>query len=257
MGHKRLIKGSQRTQMTNKGAPKGEEAHESRAKKRKEGKLKMSEIKNETNLKKEIFKRLNQNKPSDLKRIEKFVNLANKNFEGVWSGWYKGETPPNMEIDLLFAFEDFHKMIDDALIIGTEVKFFKELSGFYEGLGQVLSYSLFGLDGLSLWHLFSKEVEENKIQNFANATKGIIEGFNLPIFYLCAKIIDEEELKIKSFAPSEGTEGEIKYFVEWMRDYVMDKNKRNPLLFEDKPLGPRPDEIRKRRKTFKAVFRIP
>jgi len=50
---------------------------------------------------------------------------------------------------------------------------------------------------------------------------------------------------------------EIKYFVEWMRDYVMDKNKRNPLLFEDKPLGPRPDEIRKRRKTFKAVFRIP
>jgi hypothetical protein len=216
------------------------------------------EFKDEKSLVNRIFEELNNNCPYGLKRLYKFVNLANKDFESIWSGWYEGETPPKLEIDMIFTFEDHQRIIDDALIIGVEIKYFKDLRGFYKGLGQILSYTIFGFDGLSLWHLFPKEVDDSKIQNFANATKEIIEGFNLSIFYICGRIIDERELRIKSFAPSlVGIDGDIKYFVEWMRNSVYDKNNRNLLLFESKPLGPTSEEIRKRRKTLKVILKIP
>lgn len=183
-----------------------------------------NEIKDERTLVNTIYKSLKHNEPYGLKKLNKFVNLANKDFESIWSGWYEGETPPKLEIDMISTFEDHQRIIDDALIIGVEIKYFKDLRGFYEGLGQIQSYSVFGFDALSLWHLFSKDLDEGKIQNFADATKEIIAGFNLPIFYICGRIIDEEELRIKSFAPSVGNiEGDVKYFVEWMRNSVNDK----------------------------------
>lgn len=219
--------------------------------------MKQDKIKDEKTLIGRIYEELNNNKPYRLKKLYKFVNLANKNFENIWSGWYKGQTPPKLEVDIIPAFKDSQKVIDDALIIGIEVKYFKDFRGFYEGLGQILSYSIFGFDGLSLWHLFSKDVEDNKIEIFANATEEVIKGFNLPIFYLCGRIIDEEELKLKSFAPSSSIERDIKYFVDWMRNYITDRNNRNVLLFESKPLGPNFEEIKKRREILKVILKIP
>lgn len=215
-------------------------------------------MKDERELIKKICANLEQDKPYNLKRIEKLFNLANTNFEGVWTGWYGGETPPKLEVDIITVFEDISKRVDDALIIATEVKFLKDLKnrGFYEGIGQILSYSIFGFDGLSLWHLFDKSIEDNKIQNFSNATEEILRGFNLPVFYLCGRVVDEGKLIIKSFAPS-NMEEDVKYFVGWMRKYVGDDNIRNILLFENKPLGSYAEEIKKRRKTLKVTLRIP
>ena len=34
-----------------------------------------------------------------------------------------------------------------------------------------------------------------------------MEGFNLPIFYICGKIVDEEEVKSKIFCPIGGKYG--------------------------------------------------
>ena len=214
-------------------------------------------MKDEIELIKKICANLEQDKHYNLKKIEKFFNLANKSFEDIWVGWYRGGAPPKLEVDIITVFEDISEKIDDALIIATEVKFFKDLNRrFYEGLGQVLSYSIFGFDGLSLWHLFDKNIEDNKIQSFSKATVEILSGFNLPVFYLCGRVLDEEKLIIKSFAPS-NMEEDVKYFVGWMRKYVGDDNIRNILLFENKPLGPYAEEIQRRRKTLKVTLRIP
>jgi len=219
--------------------------------------MKQDKIKDEKTLISRVYEELNNNKPYRLKKLYKFVNLANKNFENIWSGWYKGQTPPKLEVDIILAFEDSQKVVDKALIIGVEVKYFKDFRGFYKGLGQILSYSVFGFDGLSLWHLFSKDVEDNKIQIFAKATEEVIKGFNLPIFYLCGRIIDEEELKLKSFAPIGNIEGNIKYFVDLMRNHITDRNNRNALLFESKPFGPNSKEIKRRRNILKIILEIP
>lgn len=219
--------------------------------------MNQDESKDEKTLVKKIYEKLNSDRPYGLKKLYKFANLANKDFEGIWSVWYEGQTPPKLEADIILAFGDSQKVIDDGLIIGVEVKYFKDFRGFYEGLGQILSYSVFGFDGLSLWHLFPKENDDSKIQNFANATKEVIEGFNLPIFYFCGRIIDEEGLKFRSFAPLDGVEGDIKYFVEWMRNSINDRSNRNVLLFKDKPLGFFSEEIRRRRKTLKVILKIP
>ena len=217
-------------------------------------------MKDEKELTEEIYANLVQDKPFNLKKIEKFFNLANRGFKDIWTGWYsRGKTPPNLEVDIINVFEDIRKKIDDALIIATEVKFFKDLKnrGFYEGLGQILSYSIFGFDGLSLWHLFQKDIDGDKIQNFSNATKQVLIGFNLPIFYLCGRLVDEEKLIIQSFAPSVGNMGSLKYFVEWMCKHVGEDNIRNILLFEDKPLDSYAEEIQRRRKTLKVTLKIP
>ena len=105
--------------------------------------------------------------------------------------------------------------------------------------------------------MFSKNVEDKKIQNFANATEEVIKGFNLPIFYFCGRIIDEEELKLKSFAPSSSIDRNIKYFIEWMRNHITDRNNRNALLLKSKPSGPNSEEIKRRRKILKLILKIP
>jgi len=93
-----------------------------------------------------IYEQLNREIPSRLKKLYRLANLAKKDFGGIWSSWYGGHTPPKLEVDIIFVFEDFREEIDDALIIGVEVKYFKGVRGFYEGLGQTLSYSIFGFD---------------------------------------------------------------------------------------------------------------
>ena len=184
------------------------------------------------------------------------LNLATKDFQGIWSGWWEGETPPKLEVDMIFVFEDIKKVNDDALIVATEIKFFRgitEKRNFFEGLQQALAYSLFGFDGLALWHIFSEEVDDKKVKNYAKATNDIIKGFELPIFYLAAKITNQS--KFTSFEPSQTSDQDLDYFVTWMGNSCRDK--RNCLLFKDIPLGPKSEDIKKRRNTLKVMLKIP
>jgi hypothetical protein len=120
---------------------------------------------------------------------------------------------------------------------------------FYEGLQQVLAFSIFGFDGLCLWHMFATEIEENAILNYANAMGELISGFKLPIFYLTTKILDEKELRMKCFKPSQIAEEGVEYFIDWLNSYWMYEENRNPRLKDS--------EIKNRRKILKVLLKIP
>ena len=49
----------------------------------------------------------------------------------------------------------------------------------------------------------------------------------------------------------------MEYFTVWKRNSIEEKDKRNPFLFESKPLGTDHKEIRRRRKTLKVILKIP
>ncbi|MEG9193860.1 MAG: hypothetical protein V6S10_00825 [Candidatus Methanoglobus sp.] len=157
-----------------------------------------------------------------LRGVYKNKNLSTKDFQDIWSEWWKGNLPPRTEVDMILVFEDPMEALDKALIGCIEIEYFsiKDITkeNFYEGLQQVLAFSIFGFDGLCLWHMFSPEIEENVIVNYANTMRELISGFNLPIFYLATKILDEKELRMKCFEPSQ-IEGGVEYFIDWLNSY--------------------------------------
>ncbi len=174
------------------------------------------------------------------------LNLAHTGFEEILGKWNPGQTTPKVEVDLLCVFEDIHHRIDDVMLVAVEMKHFRANSSgaFCDGLDQALAFSLFGFDGLSLWHLFSGDVVESRIQGHASAAKEILQGHNLPLFYLAARVGDD--LQLSSYSPAETTGG-VDYYLDWMWRHSADQ--RNPLLqFE---------EVRKRRRIMKAMLRIP
>lgn len=187
-----------------------------------------------------------------LRKVYKNKNLSTKEFQDIWLEWWKGALPPRTEVDIILVFEDPMEILDKAFIGCIEIEYFatKDVSkkNFYEGLQQALAFSIFGFDGLSLWHVFSSEVEENIIKNYANTIEELINGFRLPIFYLATKILSEDELKMKCFKPIQ-LERNIEYFIDWLNSYWMKKENRNPLLVSD--------EIKNRRKILKMLLKIP
>jgi hypothetical protein len=96
--------------------------------------------------------------------------------------------------------------------------------------------------------MFSPEIEENVIVNYANTMGELISGFKLPIFYLATKILDEKELRMKCFKPFQIEEG-VEYFIDWLNRYWIDEENRNPRLKDS--------EIRNRRKILKMLLKIP
>ena len=146
-------------------------------------------MKSEVSLVKELHRVIKQkkeqeNKPYWLKSIYAHINLASKDFQGIWSGWWKGETPPKLEVDMVFVFEDTKNVLDNALMVATELKFFQDITkrNFFEGIQQAMAFSIFGFDGLALWHIFSEKLDEKIIKNYVEATQEIINGFGLPIY---------------------------------------------------------------------------
>lgn len=188
-----------------------------------------------------------------LRQVHKNKNLSTEEFQNIWSEWWKGKLPPKTEVDIILIFEDPIEVLDKALIGCVEIEYFsiKDIvrKNFYEGLQQALAFSIFGFDGLSLWHIFSPEIEENIIENYANTMGEIISSFRLPIFYLAAKILDEKELRMKCFKPSQLEEKGIEYFIDWLNRYWIEKENRNPLLNDN--------EIKNRRKILKMLLKIP
>lgn len=187
-----------------------------------------------------------------LKKVYRNKNLSTKEFQDIWLEWWSGALPPRTEVDIILVFEDPIEILDKAIIGCIEIEYFTtenvSKKNFYEGLQQVLAFSIFGFDGLSLWHVFSSEMEENIIKNYANTAGEIINSFKLPIFYLATKILDEEELKMRCFQPIQ-LEGNLEYFIDWLNSYWMRRENRNPLLGND--------EIKNRRKILKMLLKIP
>jgi hypothetical protein len=185
------------------------------------------------------------------------VNLATKGFEDVWRVWWSGELPPKLEVDLVLAFEDIHCEIDDALLVGVEVKYFKLdqggkiTSNFYEGLQQALAYTLFGFDGVSLWHTFHSNLPDETVRSYSQAMKRLIDEFKLPVFYLATRLIPQgNAIRLECFAPAPLLEPMgLDYFVRWMKNYFTDKEMRNPMR-QDR-------EVLRRRNSIKALFQIP
>jgi hypothetical protein len=187
----------------------------------------------------------------------KRVNLATKRFEEVWKVWWTRELPPKLEVDFILAFEDPQREIDEALLIGIEVKYFKPNQksrirlNFYEGLQQALAYTLFGFDGISLWHVFYKGLPDETVRSHSQATKRLVDEFKLPVFYLATRLVTEgDEIGLEYFAPAFVTEPMgLDYAVRWIRHYFTDKENRNPMR-EDR-------EVRRRRSTIKTLLGIP
>ena len=197
-----------------------------------------------------------EKKPSRLKRIFAHTNLTTKKFKDIWMSWWETDVPPRLEVDFIFAFEDIKKVIDNLLLVAVEVEFFRDIrKSFYDGLQQVLGFSLFGFDSLVLWHIFHERISDEDIKSRVNAINEIINGFDLPIVYMATKINEKSEFRF--FAPIESyAYNKPDYLISYLMKLCSDK--RNPLLSVDKkPFGPFREEVRKRRKTLKVMLKIP
>lgn len=191
------------------------------------------------------------------KVVYKRVNLAAKKFEDVWKIWWRGELPPKLEIDLVLAFEDLKREIDEALLVGVEVKYFKlnkegRISlNFYEGLQQALAYTLFGFDAISLWHVFHNDLSDETVRIHSQTMKWLIDKFKLPVFYLATQLARQgDEIRLRCFAPvSLSKPVGLDYVVRWMKNYFLDEKNRNPAR-QDR-------EVERRRSTIKTLLGIP
>lgn len=190
---------------------------------------------------------LRTKKPDSLKNVEKHVNLANKRFGQIWKDWWQDDVPPQLEVDFVLAFSDYQKQIDEALIVAVEVEQLDSpKKNFFEGLHQVLAFSLFGFDALVLWHIMSEQGDENRIRAQAKAMNELITGLQLPITFFSTLLLNDGTLRC--FSPSEtSSPSEVDYVVRWLASSC--DAKRNPLL--------QSDLIRRRRNTLKAMLRIP
>lgn len=204
---------------------------------------------------KKLGKLFMQIKPSRIRGIHIHTNLGTKGFRDIWATWWESEIPPRLEVDFIFVCEDIKTMIDNSLLIAIEAKFFKDkIKSPYEGLHQALSFGSFGFDSLALWHIFSQDIEDENVKSSVRAAAEVINGFKLPLVYVATKINENGEFRF--FCPVELINwNKADYFLSYLLNLCTDK--RNPLLFEAMPLGPNPNEIRKRRNTLKVVLKVP
>ena len=155
--------------------------------------------------------------------------------------------------DIVLIVEDYRRLIDEWLLIAVELKYFRRIEKkrwreTYREIGQALRYYVYGFDSAVLWYVFDREIDEATVRAYSNVVGEVIEKLKLPIAYFSTKIIDEGEFLVFKLLEL-GDPSDVGYIVNWMINYCRD-NVRNPLLPHDK-------EIVERRKTLKAVLRIP
>jgi hypothetical protein len=192
-----------------------------------------------------------------LKTVFKRTNLAARRFEEVWKVWWSGEVPPKLEVDLVLAFEDKAREIDEALLVAIEVKYFKSSQksksslNFYEGLQQALAYTLFGFDGVSLWHVFDSNLSDETMRSYSQAMAFLINEYKLPVLYLASQVASAgSEVRVVHYASGWlHKPQELDYALRSYKHYFADKARRNPLREND--------EVRRRRSTIKTILGIP
>lgn len=206
-----------------------------------------------------LFNEVKQSSTLNLSRIKKIythINLASEGFKEIWSDWWRTEeVPPGLEVDLVFACEDSGSVIDKALLIAFEVKYFKErLKSPYSGLQQALSFGLLGFDCIGLWHIFSPKVDDEHIERHVKFVEELIKTFNLPIIYVATKIDKKEGFKF--FYPNEfkltysgwSAQEKVKFFLYDLSNLCIQRKNPLPLLS---------GKIRNRRNVLKVILKIP
>ena len=103
-----------------------------------------------------------------------------------------GFLPVLNEIDLILVGKQ-------GQLIAIEVKCFTINSGsfsrpFYDGIGQALSLMRYGFDHVALWHLFSAEIDQSRLDRYGAATWWFIRNqTGLPLEFTYFKVIDHPE----------------------------------------------------------------
>jgi len=199
---------------------------------------------NEKELVKEIKRIAEEREINFVKKIFTHFNLGTSKFEELWKDWWEKETPPRMEVDMIFVFADS----DGIIMPGVEVKYFREKEKFYYGIEQTMAYSLFGFDSIVLWHIFDERMENHVIEGYVKAIAEIIKGFNLPFVYFATKIY--EGMKFEFFSPRQFYSSQKLDIVSVLgRMKERCKEASNPLLENG--------EVRKRKRVLKTILRIP
>jgi hypothetical protein len=187
----------------------------------------------ETKVIMELLNLINQANIFGLRKIEKGSILKNKRFRETIEKWYGIKIPHVVaEPDLILVFEDYDSLVGDSIIGAIEIKYFKEnphldkeLRQAYREFGQPLRDLIFGFDTAILWHIFSKEINEEKIKYYSQLLEDTIQKLNLPIIYIATKL---SQNKFKIFRPWDIDYSDINSTIKCLRGLF--ENKRNPLL---------------------------
>lgn len=93
--------------------------------------------------------------------------------------------PFHPDIDVLFWAKKYSGEPD---IMASEVKYFRLKEGavypnIYEGLGEALMLLTYGIDYVSLWHLFDPEIPSETVSRYRDLTQNLVTDINSPINY--------------------------------------------------------------------------
>jgi len=148
--------------------------------------------------------------------------------------WYGLKTPwLAAEPDLILVFEDYRRVVDDAMLVAVELKYFRadkrlhnKLREAFRGIGQPLRYLAFGFDSALLWHVFDREVGEDIIiKPYTKSVKDVIEKLRLPLAYIATSVFNG---KFKLFQPWHIEECDVDYVASSIRGLC--DSKRNPAI---------------------------
>jgi len=205
----------------------------------------------EVRITREIYEDISKLDLSSLKKISKKRSVTTTEFKAAVKDWFGQKIPwPLVEPDLILVFEDYRNIIDDVMIAAIEIKYFeqgedldKRMRQSFRELGQPLRNLVFGFDSAVLWHIFSTDIEEQKIDSYINIVEEVIQRLKLPIVYL-ATAIPYEEFKIHK--PFKLDKYDLGSLVGWIMNLCADC--RNPVA---------DGEVKIRRSGLKMALRIP
>ncbi len=211
-----------------------------------------------------LYKSIKEAGVYDLVDVDRRVQLKGRGLGKIFKNWYPFELAFEPEIDLVLVFRDYQKIVDDALVIAVEIKYFSgesESKRFSSGLDQTMSYGSVGFDGISLWHIFSETIDEDTIKRYATAMQEILLIFNIPLYYFPIRRKGDGDFQWyngRSFSdviPS--------YMATQTRIYFTNENGKNRLFSPQREqmlsmyAKSRLNDIKKRRKALKTILKIP
>jgi len=205
----------------------------------------------EADITQRIYERIGTLDMSSLKKVSKGRGVTTREFKNTITGWYGRELPwPLVEPDLVLVFEDLKRVVDDTMIVAIEIKYFeqtkdlhKRLRQSFRELGQPLRNLIFGFDSVVLWHIFSQDVAEQRIQSYVDIVEEVINRLKLSVVYFATTILDGE---LKIYKPFGIDKYDMQSAVMWLHNLC--ESKRNPAMDR---------EIEVRRKSLKVALRIP
>lgn len=141
-----------------------------------------------------------------------------------------GYLPVLNEIDMILVR-------NGGQLCAIEVKYFKVEKGsfnrpFYDGIGQALSLLRYGFDYVALWHLFSGEIEQNRLDRYGAGTWWFLHNqTNLPLDFTYFRVDvrqgNPEFMVMKYDGPDRGAQ--LRPIDS--KDFVITWAKQNPFRF--------------------------